>query len=160
MLRTAATISKLSFTNFHSLINQYHYSAQQTLSILKMRINQNLSYRLESIQCLILQNTIGVLQYARKTIHATYLAASENAKGTRFRKSSKTCIHLQCAPFVHKSLLFVHVETCISQPLYCSLSLENHSQKLVRCTPSYLLHSHIYYRTTLIEKNLHTQIII
>ena len=119
-----------------------------------------LSYRLESIQCLILQNTISVLQYARKTIHATYLAVSENAKGTRFRKSSNNYIQLQCAPFVHKSLLFVPVETCISQPLYYSLSLENHCQKLVRCTLLYLLHSHIHYRTTLIEKNLHSQIII
>ena len=159
MLRTAAIISKLSFTNFHSLINQYYYSAQQTLSILKMRISLYLLYRLESVQCLIFQNTISVLQYARKTIHTTYLAFSENANGTRFRKSSNISIYNVRPSFINR--YYLHMSKYAYHSLCtCSLSLENHSQKLVRCTPSYLLHSHIHYRTTLIEKNLHSQIIV
>ena len=116
MLRTAATISKLSFTNFHSLINQYHYSAQQTLSILKMRISLYLSYRLESIQCLIFQNTISVLQYARKTIHTTYLAVSENAKGTRFRKSSNTSIYNMRPSFINR--YYSHVSKHVYHSLF------------------------------------------
>ena len=107
MLRTAATISKLSFTNSNSSINQYHYSAQQTLSILKMRISLYLSYRLESIQCLILQNTISVLQYALKTIHTTYLVPSENTKGTRFRKSSNISIYNVHPSFINRYYLYM-----------------------------------------------------
>ena len=107
MLRTEATISKLSFTNSHSLINQYHYSAQQTLSILKMRISLYLSYRLESIQWLILQNTISVLQHARKTIHTTYLAAFENVKDTRFRKSSNISIYNVRPSFINRYYLYM-----------------------------------------------------
>ena len=116
MLRTAATISKLSFTNFHSLINQYHYSAQQTLSILKMRTSLYLSYRLESIQCLILQNTISVLQYARKTIHTTYLAVSENAKDTRFRKSSNISIYNVRPSFINH--YYFHMLKHVSHSLF------------------------------------------
>ena len=107
MLRTAATISELSFTNFHSLINQYHYSAQHTLSILKMHISLYLSYRLEFIQCLILQNTISVLQYVCKTIHTTYLAVSKNAKGIRFRKSSNISIYNVRPSFINRYYLYM-----------------------------------------------------
>ena len=116
MLRTAATISKLSFTNFHSLINQYHYSAQQTLSILKMRISLDLSYRLESIQCLIFQNAISVLQYARKIIHTTYLAAYENAKATRFRKSSNISIYNVRPSFINR--YYLHMSKYVYHNLF------------------------------------------
>ena len=135
MLRTSATIWKLSFTNFNSLINQYYNSAQQTLSILKMRICLHLSYRLESTQCLILQNTISVLQHARKTTHTTYLAVSENAKGTRFRKPSNISIYNVRLSFIDRYCLY------ISNHVYHSLFTAHYHWKTIAKNLFFVLHN-------------------